>query len=150
MTLPLSALCCLFGCCSQAILPFLQGWSGCTENNNFGVSFLENVKGSLPSFIEIYRRIAGGIIAWIAGDCDRDRADNQQLIAVYSPKLQRGTKHWLCCDQGDSSGAGKPCIQHSKHQTSFLTQRTMFFSPCRLLRTSWIRSHCLLYTYTTL
>ena len=48
-------------------------------------------------------------------DCDQDRADNQQLTAVYSPKLGAGgsgTKHWLYCDQGDSAGAGEPCSQH--------------------------------------
>ena len=62
-------------------------------------------------------------------DCDQDRADNQQLTAVYSRKLGAGgsgTKHWLYCDQGDSSGAGNTAVNTANINTFNTTHGVLF------------------------
>ena len=70
-------------------------------------------------------RTAGGFIGWIAMTVIRTERtiSNSPLFTLASwTQAAAATKHWLCCDQGDSSGAGEHSSQHSQHQ------HTVYFS----------------------
>ena len=74
-------------------------------------------------------RIAGGFIGWIAMTVIRTERtiSNSPLFTLASwAQAAAGTKHWLCCDQGDSSGAGNTAVNTANINTFNTTHGVLF------------------------